>query len=112
MALIFPKHSLNAYGVRLTCYSLALAVAAITKSPIQEIIKPIAGFGMGVSSTIAIFASQKNRYNNAVDELENEVMLNLAADRVTATETIESERIRERLTVELKNSQARVSEWD
>ena len=112
MVIVFPKQSLNAYAARLTCYSLALAVAVIAKTPIQEIIKPIAGFGMGVSSVTAIFATLKNRDNDAVNKLEREAERNLAADRITALETVESERIRERLTVELKNSQARVSEWD
>lgn len=112
MVIVLPETSLKAYAVRLTCYSIALAVAVIAESPCREKIKPIAGFGMGVSSTIAIFATLKNRQNDAVSQLEDEAKLNLAADRITALETIEGERIRERLTVELKNSQARVSEWE
>jgi hypothetical protein len=67
---------------------------------------------MGVSSTVALAALDKNRGNAAVAQLETKMRYGLAADKLTAFETVEAERIRENLTVELKNSQSRVAEWE
>ena len=111
MTVLFPEN-LSAYATRLTLYSVMLAMLTITKTPNQRLIKPISGMGIGISSTVAILARRKNRDNEAMAQLETEAQLGLAADRITALETIEAERIREKLTVELKNSQTRLSEWE
>ena len=111
MPVLFPEN-LSAYATRLTLYSITLAVLTITKTPNQRLIKPISGMGISIASTVAIIARLKNRDNEVMAQLETDAKLGLAADRITALETIEAERIREKLTVELKNSQTRLSEWE
>jgi hypothetical protein len=112
MALAFPQKKLGKYAVRLTCYSVILAAITLVDSPHQKLTKLVGGVGMGVSSTVALAALDKNRGNAAVAQLETKMRYGLAADKLTAFETVEAERIRENLTVELKNSQSRVAEWE
>ena len=107
-----PADSLPACIARLSTYSLMLALLAITKTPIQQLIKPLAGLGMTVSSSVALVAIKRNRDRESIQKLETDMRLGIEADRLTAIETLESEKIREQLTVELKNSQIRLSEWE
>jgi hypothetical protein len=112
MALAFFPEKLGEYAARLTGYSVILAAITLVDSPHQKLTKLVGGVGMGVSSTVALAALDKNRGNAAVAQLETKMRYGLAADELTAIETVETERIRENLTVELKNSHARLSEWE
>ncbi|MDY6803465.1 MAG: hypothetical protein SXA11_06615 [Cyanobacteriota bacterium] len=109
--LFLPTNSLPAYIARLSTYSLTLALLAITKTPIQQQIKPLAGLGMTASSSVALVAIKRNRDRESIQKLETDMRLGIEADRLTAIETLESEKIRERLTIELQNSNARVAEF-
>ena len=111
MAICFPE-DLSGYAVRLTCYSIILAILTIAKTSNRDLIKSVSGLGIGLSSTTAVLALRKNQDDDAIVQLETDAKMALAADRITALETIEAERIREHLTVELHNSQTRLSEWE
>lgn len=110
--LFLPADNLPAYIARLSTYSLTLTLLAITKTPIQQLIKPLVGLGITASSSVALVAIKRNRDSESIQKLETDMRLGIEADRLTAIETLESEKIRERLTIELKNSQSRLSEWE
>lgn len=100
---------------RLLIFSASLTVggvALLPKLPNQIITIPLASLGASVSAIAAYCRCQQDKDSQVYKKLQQTSNDNLVADLVSAIELAESKKIKEKLAIDIKNSQARLSEWE
>lgn len=99
---------------RLLIFSASLTISCIAvlpKLPNKQNTIPLASLGASISAIAAYCRCQKDKDTQVYKKLQQTSNDNLVADLVSAIELTESRKIKEKLTIDIKNSQARLSEW-
>jgi hypothetical protein len=100
---------------RLLIFAAGLTVASIAVLPklnYPKVTIALASLGASMTSIEAYRRSLKDRDNKLYERLQQEANDNLVADLLTAIETTETSKIKERLKVQQANSRARVAEFE